>query len=317
MTNEKEGTKKNKKLWLLAPRPQFLTASIAPVLIGLAIVFQKNLPLNPIDGILTLAGVSFIHLGSNLINDYFDFAHGKGTDAINKNLTPFSGGSPSLREKLTSPRNILIYSLICFSLGIIIGLYFVSIKGIYILIIGLFGFLSGFFYVAPPFKLVHRGIGELFLGLSFGPLIVLGTYIVQTGLVSIDPLLLGLPVGILITLVIIINEIPDYKADSDTGKRTIVVRLGLKKSVKMYEILLISVYVITLLLVIFNLAPLLSIISLLTYPKARESIKIAQNNYETLGIIPAQANTIMVHLFTSILFALGFIITPFIGLLLP
>ncbi|MHA2407062.1 MAG: UbiA family prenyltransferase [Candidatus Ranarchaeia archaeon] len=309
--------KKPMNIWLLAPRLPFLTATIGPVLVGLAIVWEANIAINLVHALLTLAGVALLHLGTNLINDYFDFGRGTGTDAINVNVTPFSGGSPTLRENLLSPRALFVYALTCFIGGSVIGLYFVLERGLIILYIGVIAVVSGFFYVGPPLKLAHRGIGELIIGLNFGPLAVFGTYFVQTGVVALQPLLVGVPVGILITLVIWINEFPDEDADRKAGKNTLVVRLGLEDSLKVYEVLMYSMYSSIVLLVLLNLAPIPILLGLATFPKARFAIKTAKTHLRDRGIISAMATTILVHFLTDILIFLGFFLTPFIRLVLP
>ncbi len=314
-TNPRKGQAKN--IWLVAPRPQFLTATIGPVLVGLAILWEASVPIDLFNALLTFGGVALLHLGTNLINDYFDYGKGRGTDAINVNLTPFSGGSPTLREQLLAPKTLFLYALFCFVGGSAIGIYFTWILGPVVLLIGIVAVFSGFFYVAPPFKLAHRGVGEVLIGLNFGPLAVFGTYFVQTGMLSLQPLLVGIPVGILITLVIWINEFPDIPADQKVGKHTLVVRLGLKRAVKVYEALVYLMYASIIALVIGNLAPTPVLISLVTYPKAKEAITVAKQHQQGKDLIPAMATTILVHLLTDILLFLGFFITPYLRLFLP
>jgi 1,4-dihydroxy-2-naphthoate octaprenyltransferase len=309
--------KKPMNIWLLAPRLPFLTATIGPVLVGLAMVWEGSIIINLFHALLTFIGVALLHLGTNLINDYFDFGKGSGTDAINKNVTPFSGGSPTLRENLLSSRALFAYALLCFIGGSLIGFYFVLIRGLIILYIGVIAVVSGFFYVGPPLKLAHRGIGEIIIGLNFGPLAVFGTYFVQTGIVALQPLLVGIPVGILITLVIWINEFPDEAADKKTGKNTLVVRLGLDRSMKVYTGLMYSTYISLILLVVFNFAPIPVLIGWLTLPKARFAIQTAKTHLHDKGIIGAQATTILVHFLTDILIFFGFFLTPYLRLVLP
>jgi 1,4-dihydroxy-2-naphthoate octaprenyltransferase len=193
----------------------------------------------------------------------------------------------------------------------------VIVNGLIILLIGVIAVVSGFFYVGPPLKLAHRGIGEFIIGLNFGPLAVFGTYYVQTGIFSFSPFLVGIPVGILITLVIWINEFPDEIADKKAGKRTLVVRLGLERSLKVYEGLVYVMYISIILLVLFNFAPIPVLIGLLTIPKARFAINTAKTHLRDEGLISAMATTILVHFITDILIFLGFFVTPFIRIIIP
>jgi len=293
------------KLWFNATRPKFLTAVIVPIILGSVIAFVYENAFYPLYFVLALAGGIVLHAGTNIANDYFDFK--SGTDVINKEVTPFSGGSDFLREGILKPRDVLIASLILLGIGIAIGLYFTLVIGWFLLLLGLIGALCGFFYVT----LASKGLGEAAIGINFGPLCVLGAYYVQTTKISFIPLIASIPVALLITAVIWINQFPDYVADKEVGKDHLVVRLGRSLSaVRIYHGLILGTYVAIALGIVFSFLPLLCLISFITLPLfAIPGMKIAQKNYlDTPKLIPAQAMTIMTHLFTGILLIVGFLL---------
>jgi 1,4-dihydroxy-2-naphthoate octaprenyltransferase len=293
------------KLWFNATRPKFLTAVIIPITLGSVIAFVYENAFYPLYFVLALIGGIALHAGTNIANDYFDFK--SGTDIINKEVTPFSGGSDFLREGILKPRDVLVASLILLGIGIAIGLYFTFVIGWFLLVLGLIGALCGFFYVA----LASKGLGEVAIGINFGPLCVLGAYYVQTVKITLVPLIASIPVAFLITAVIWINQFPDYVADKEVGKDHLVVRLGRSLSaVRVYHGLILGTYAAIALGIVFSFLPLFCLISFITLPLfAIPGMKIAHKNYlNTPKLIPAQAMTVMTHLFTGILLIVGFLI---------
>jgi 1,4-dihydroxy-2-naphthoate octaprenyltransferase len=156
---------------------------------------------------------------------------------------------------------------------------------------------TSFFYTAPPVKLVHRGIGEIFVGLNFGTLMTLGAYYVQTRELSWAPVIASLPVAVLILLVLYINEFQDYNADKTVGKLHWVARMGRRNASKGYAIMLSSVYFLTALGVITGTLSKWSLAAFLTLPLAVKAIKIARREYDNpSALTPANALTIQLHL---------------------
>jgi 1,4-dihydroxy-2-naphthoate octaprenyltransferase len=103
----------------------------------------------------------------------------------------------------------------------------VAVTGSLILLwIGIAGIAIGVVYTAPPLKLVYRGLGEIAVALGFGPVMMLGAYVVQTGRLAWEPFVLSLVPGILIALILFVNEIPDRRSDAEAGKRTLPVRFS-------------------------------------------------------------------------------------------
>ncbi|MFQ6066842.1 MAG: prenyltransferase, partial [bacterium] len=210
------------KIWLRAVRAQFFTASVVPVILGTSVALHSSGQFNLFLFCLTLAGIIFAHAGTNLANDYYD--HRSGNDFVNKSPTPFSGGSRVIQNGLISAKKILVAALVFFALATSIGLYLNHVcRGNLILILAFLGGFLGFFYTADPLKIGYRGIGELAVSFGFGPPLVLGSYYVQTQNLSWEPVWSSIPIGLLIGLVLYLNEFPDYEPDKTVGKKTLVV----------------------------------------------------------------------------------------------
>lgn len=293
------------KHWLKAIRAPFFTATIIPVSLGSVIAWHDTGNFVWIRFWLTMAGILFIHTGTNLSNDYFD--HVSGCDEANFTPTPFSGGSRVIQQGLIAPKKILYVSLASFILGGIIGIYLNALcRGNLVLILGLIGVFLGFFYTAKPFSIGYGSLGELAVGAGFGPLVVMGSYYVQREVLSPRVFFISVPIGILIALVLFINEFPDYSADKSVRKRTLVVTLEKKRAIALYHILLLSVYFIIASLVMFRFLPLMSLIVFLSAPLAVKALAVSGKNFDKIyELLPANALTIGLHSAIGLLLSVG------------
>jgi len=190
--------------------------------------------------------------------------------------------------------------------------------------LGLGGVISAYFYVGPPLKLAYRGVGEIIVGLNFGPIMTLGSYYVQTGSWSVaaltEPFLASLPIGLLIAAVLWINEFPDVDADRAVGKKTLVLRLGYLRSVSVFIIMLAASYFLVIsysLLRVFDSLQITSyttLIVLLSLPIGIKAVRVLRASYQDPhAIIPANAGTIMLHLSFGLLAIVGFVIGTIFG----
>jgi 1,4-dihydroxy-2-naphthoate octaprenyltransferase len=211
-------------LFLRTTRLPFLSATAVPVLLGIAVAAHHGV-FTWWTALLTLIGGSFAHLAINVTNDVFDTL--SGADDANTTPTQFSGGSRVAIYDLVTMRGLAALAIGLFGAAAVIGLALVAITGSMLLLwIGVAGILVGVAYTAPPLKLVYRGLGELAVAIGFGPIMLLGAYVVQTGQLAWEPLVLSLVPGILIALILYVNEIPDRHSDASAGKRTLPTRLS-------------------------------------------------------------------------------------------
>ncbi|MCS6768949.1 MAG: 1,4-dihydroxy-2-naphthoate octaprenyltransferase [Candidatus Caldarchaeum sp.] len=302
------------QLLFRATRFPFLTATVAPVLIGAGSAAYLGY-FDPLLLLLTLVGASLIHLGLNMTNDYFD--HKLGADESNITPTPFSGGSRIIQYGLLTSGQVASLAALFYVAGVAIGLYLALLRGLIpILTVMGVGVLISVAYTAPPLKLAYRGVGEVAVGIGFGPIIVLGSHYVQAQLFSIQALLASVPIGILICLILYVNEIPDAPYDAQAGKRTLVTRLNAGQVISLYKLLLATAYAMIALPVLVGYAPPTALIALATIPTAVNTVKSVKQTYGSPYLmIPALAANIRVATFTGLLHALGFFLWPVIMLL--
>ncbi len=301
--------KRKAKSWVTEVRLPFLTATLVPVILGTAIAGVTVNVFNPLFFALALLGAASLHMGANVINDYFD--HKSGTDDMNTEFVrPFSGGSRVIQLGLLTPLEVMSGGIFFLLIGTAIGIFFVWVSGYFILALMLIGLVSAYFYTAPPLNLASRGIGEIFIGLNFGYLMTIGAYYVQTQTMSLEPLVAATPVALLIAAVLYINEFPDYTADKAAGKWHLVVRLGRSKAAIGYLVLIIATYASIVLAVALNMMPMFTLISLLTLPLAVKAIRYALAYHsQTPDLIPANAATINVHILTGVMLIAGYILS--------
>ena len=298
------------KTYLKALRLPFLAGSIIPLITAASFAFHRgSFSLLPL--VIAIIGVGALHLGSNLLNDYYD---SKGSDPINIRLTPFSGGSRVIQKNELQPKTILTLSIVFFSIGIASGLWFTFWGKPYVLLIGLSGLLAGWSYSSPPFSLMSHGFGEVLIFFAFGPLITLGTYYVITNNLSWPAFVLGIPNGFLIMAVIWINQFPDYQADKKANKKNLVVRLGLSKARYVYSLIMLLPFLFIILLIYSIGLPFLVISSLGAFLLASRAIQILWRRYLSFqDIIPAQALTIQTLICMGLLVSGSLFISKIIG----
>lgn len=303
-------------LWLRMMRIPFLQATIIPVVLGGVVAWQLTGNFQWGLFLLTLLGASLIHIATNMLNDYFDYK--SGNDLMVKHQNPFAGGGRVLTAGLVTPSKHLAVSLSCLVLGCLTGIYLILANGLTMLLwLGLVGTISSYFYVGPPLKLAYRGIGEIIVGLNFGPIMTLGSYYVQTGSWTrlTEPFLASLPIGLLIAAVLWINEFPDMDADRSVGKKTMVLRLGYLRSIGVFISLLVGSYTLVVLYSLLRVFGSLQVTSyatlivLASLPLGVKAVKVLRSSYQDPhAIIPANAGTVMLHLSFGILAILGFVI---------
>ena len=204
--------------WLLAARPKTLLAAFVPVIVGsaLAINIGKFFLLN---SLIALLCSLLIQIGTNFTNDLYDFLKGADNHKRKGPLRVLSSGLISVTE-------MKMGSFLIFFLSFLFGLYLVKSAGIVILIIGVVSIIAGIAYTAGPFPLAYNGLGDIFVFMFFGVVGTMGTYYLHTKEFSILSFLASIPVGALITNILIINNYRDIEEDKAAGKNTLAVLLG-------------------------------------------------------------------------------------------
>jgi 1,4-dihydroxy-2-naphthoate octaprenyltransferase len=207
------------KIWLLAARPRTLPAGIAPVLVGTALAWAERDSLRVGAFIAALLGAVFIQVGANLSNDYSDARRGADTEDRLGPVRVTAGG-------LVPPRQVLTATYVSFALAVLCGVYLIVVAGWVILAIGAASILAGVLYTGGPRPYGYEGLGDLFVFLFFGLVAVTGSYYAQVEHLEWEAFALAVPVGLIASAILAVNNIRDAPTDARVGKRTLAVRLG-------------------------------------------------------------------------------------------
>jgi len=239
-------------------RPFSLTAAIIPTTLGSAIALRDGY-FNLITFILITIGGLLLQSGANLINDFFEFKSGILPEKNPQfNLT--------MKGRMLYEYLIFLAGIGCFALVVPIGLYLTYTSGIQLLIIGIIGFIGGYFYTGKPFSYKNKALGVVFVFFLMGVLMVYGSYYALAARFTIAVLLVSLPVSCLVSLLLISNEIRDIEIDKYNGLLTLSVRIGFTRARMLYLSVLVATYVIVVILILIGILPLLSLITLITIP---------------------------------------------------
>jgi 1,4-dihydroxy-2-naphthoate octaprenyltransferase len=218
----------SKGFWRLAD-PKITLASAASMLLGATAAACRGGLSWPWLA-LTVLGIFSVEVAKNASGEIFDFDSGADVLVAPEDRSPFSGGKRVLVDHLLTRRETAWVAGTSYALAIASGIWIALAREPRILAFGVVGIAVAWFYHAPPLRLSYRGLGEVAVGIAYGPLICCGTYLVQRGQVSSQVILLSLPLGLLIVGFLWVNEFPDYRADTLAGKRTLVVRLGRRRA---------------------------------------------------------------------------------------
>lgn len=301
--------------WAVITRAPFLTATIVPILIGAAWVFARGL-VRPFPwglfGLALLGGIA-IHIAANTFNDYFDWR--SGTDpANNEYFLPYSGGSRSIELGLITERKLLRVAWIALGTAFLAGLPILLARGPALLLFGAVGAFSAYYYTAPPLRLAARkGLGELLVGLNFGPLVTAGTVFALAGFLSWEAFFVGLPAGLLTTAILWINQFPDMASDELTGKYNLVVVLGKQRARWGYVLLMVAAFGLSLVGVMLGVLPPTSLLMLAGLPLAMYAVSVLFRHYGDRSLVRANSTTILLHLVAGLLLAAGIFFGPGAG----
>ena len=229
------------RLWLLAARPRTLPAAVAPVLVGTALAGSED-EFRALPFVAALIGSVFIQIGTNLSNDYSDARRGADTDDRLGPVRVTAGG-------LMPPRRVLVGTYVAFGVAVAAGLYLAAVAGWELLVVGAASILAGVLYTGGPRPYGYEGLGELFVFLFFGIVAVVGSYFVQTEELRWEAFALAVPVGLLASAILVVNNVRDIDTDRRAGKRTLAVKLGRERARVLFAAMVIVSFIVPPLLV--------------------------------------------------------------------
>ena len=277
---------------ILGPmRIPFLLLTPACVLVGIGTAVWTSGHVNAFHAILALIGAISAHISVNALNEYFDF----------------SGGSGVLPKKPNMSTHALTTGWLTFAVTALVGIYFLTVRGILLLPLGIAGLLVIFFYTIwftrnPLLCLIAPGLG-------FGPLMVMGTDFVLTGSYSLTAFFGSLVPFFLVSNLLLLNQFPDIEADKTIGRRHFPITVGTRTSSFIYGIFLLLAYMSIMIGILLESLPASSLLGLLTIVIAVPAfIGALKHGSDIKKLVPFMGLNVVINILTPILVAVGLFI---------
>jgi len=285
-------------VWWLGARPATLVAAIGPVLVGTAVGVREAGAVRWLPFLAALLAAVLIQIGTNYANDLFDYL--KGADRPER-----VGPARITARGLVTVSQMRWAVGLTFGAATLLGLYLVWIGGWPILAIGLASIAAGILYTAGPWPLGYIGLGDLFVFVFFGLVAVCGSAYLQSGTVSGLALLAAIPVGFLITAILVVNNLRDIPTDRAAGKRTLAVRIGERATRWQYAALVLGAYVVPLVIVLAGWTGPATLLAWLSLPLAVRLVRLVLDGARGPALNPVLKRTGQLQLVFAVLFAVG------------
>jgi 1,4-dihydroxy-2-naphthoate polyprenyltransferase len=285
------------RIWVMAARLRTLPAAVAPVLVGTALAGTED-RFRVGAFIAALLGAIFIQVGTNLSNDYSDARRGADTEDRLGPVRVTAGG-------LVPPRQVLMATYITFGLAVVCGAYLVYVAGPLLLAIGAASILAGVLYTGGPRPYGYEGLGEVFVFLFFGVAAVAGSYFAQSEQWDWEAFVLSVPVGLLASAVLVVNNVRDMETDRRAGKRTLAVRLGRERTRMLYAVMVLVPFPVVLIPWLAGSLDAWVLLSWLVLPIALRLIKTIHEHADGPTLNRALAGTAMMELVFCLLLSAG------------
>lgn len=284
------------RTWLLAIRPQTLSAALVPVLVGSALAVRDG-AFDFLPALAALVGALLIQIGTNLANDVDDFERGADTG---ERLGPVR----VTQSGLLAPAHVRTAAWSAFGVAALVGLYLVAHAGWPIAVLGVLAIVSGWAYTGGPWPLGYYGLGDAFVFLFFGLVAVVGTYFVQAGATSPLVWLASLPVACLVTAILVVNNVRDRATDQRAGKHTLAVRFGDRFGRNEFHALTALAYTMPLLLWLGGSSAWV-LMTWVTLPEGWALVRGMETSREGPALNAILRRTARLHLGFGLLLALG------------
>ena len=293
------------KIWVKTGRPMTLTATVSPLLVGTAVAAYEGVFL-PLNFLLAFVAGLLLQIGTNYFNEYFD--HRYGLDSIES-----QGASTVIFRGEMTTRQVFAGGLFCFGLAALLSLVLIALVGPAIILFGLIGMAIAYFYSARPFTLARRGLGDVMVYLAMGLLMTWGAYYVQIPHWSWQMFAASVPVGLLITSILNMNNVRDYQEDLRVRKMTLPVRFGRRFGVWYHTCLLFGSYLAVTLCALLNWLPLWSLLVWITFPLAFLNVRLVLHAVERKEFLLGMKRTSLLSMQFGVVLALGLLVAILVG----
>ncbi|MFZ3589303.1 1,4-dihydroxy-2-naphthoate polyprenyltransferase [Bacillus sp. DJP31] len=294
----------NWRVWWTLTRPHTLTAAFVPVFIGTALALPYT-NINVILFIMMLLACLIIQAATNMINEYYDFKRGldhEGSVGI---------GGAIVREGV-KPKTVLNLAFVLFGIAALIGIYICIHSSWWLAVIGTICMAAGYFYTGGPVPIAYTPFGEVVAGLFMGNIIILLSYFVQTNAVTLESVLVSMPISILVGAILLANNIRDLDGDKENGRNTLAIIVGRKKAIQVLAFMFFVSYLWIIVLILLNMASPWLLLVLLSIPKPIQATKGFIGKTIPLQMMPAMKATAQTNTLFGLLLSIGLVLAYFI-----
>jgi 1,4-dihydroxy-2-naphthoate octaprenyltransferase len=293
------------RIWVMAARVRTLPAAVAPVLVGTSLALGAG-HFRPLAFAAALLGAMFIQVGTNLSNDYSDARRGADTEDRLGPVRVTAGG-------LVPPRQVLIATYVSFGLAVACGAYLVAVAGPELIAVGAASILAGVLYTGGPRPYGYEGLGEVFVFLFFGIVAVTGSYFVQMQALPWQAFACAVPVGLLASAILVVNNVRDLETDRRAGKHTLAVRLGRRRTRALYTAMVAGTFLCAPLLWVLGSMTAWLLLSWAAIPLAVRLVGVVRTRTDGPALNGALAKTGALQLLFCLLLAAGILASGGIG----
>ncbi|PHR29833.1 MAG: 1,4-dihydroxy-2-naphthoate polyprenyltransferase [Desulfotalea sp.] len=286
------------QLWWLAIRPKTLPAAVGPVAVGSAVAMADGRFLL-LPALACFMGAMLLQIGVNLANDYFDFKNNIDSDERQGPVRVTQSG-------LIAPAAVRRGMIIALVLAALVFVYLGVVGGPVIILVGIASVVAAVAYSGGPFPLASNGLGEIFVFIFFGLVAVGGTYYIQAKDLTLVALLAAVPPGLLVTAIMVVNNLRDIDTDKKAGKRTLAVILGRYRTIMEYKFLIVASYITPLYMLVSGMADGFILLPMTTLPMARILIIKVECDLGT-NLNELLASTARLSLMYSLMFSFGLV----------
>lgn len=293
------------QVWWQMTRPHTLTAAFVPVLLGTALALAHGEIHFGLFFAMLIASL-LIQAATNMFNEYYDYK--RGLD----NEHSIGIGGTIVRDGI-KPRTVMQLALSLYGIALLIGIYICMSTSWWLALLGLVCMAVGYLYTGGPYPIAYTPFGEIFAGFFMGMLIILISFFIQTGTVTSTSLLISVPILVLVGAINFSNNIRDLEGDKENGRKTLAILIGKNRAVTLMGYMFIFSFLWILGLIVTEIAPIWTVIVLLSIPKALKAIKGFKAGVSPIQMAPAMKATAQTNTIFGFLLAIGILIGHFVS----
>jgi 1,4-dihydroxy-2-naphthoate octaprenyltransferase len=298
-----EPKRHNWRVWWTLTRPHTLTAAFVPVFIGTALALPF-ININLTMFIMMLLACLIIQAATNMINEYYDFKRGLDHEGS------FGIGGAIVREGV-KPKTVLTIAFILFGIATLIGIYICMHSSWWLALIGTICMAAAYLYTGGPVPIAYTPFGEIVAGLFMGNIIILLSFFVQTNTITLESVLVSMPISILVGAILLANNIRDLDGDQENGRKTLAIIVGRQNAIKVLASMFIVSYLWVIVLIFLTFASPWLLLVLLSIPKAIQATKGFIGKTKPIQMMPAMKATAQTNTIFGLLISIGLVLAYF------